>query len=52
MIARGRVLRPGRTLTVCAGDVVALIEGIEKPVATMIATMMAVHERPDMPHGM
>jgi acyl-coenzyme A thioesterase PaaI-like protein len=52
MIARGRVLKPGRTLTVCAGDVVALVDGNEKPVATMLATVMAVHERPDMPHGM
>lgn len=52
MIARGRVLKPGRTLTVCAGDVVALVDGNEKPVATMLATMMAVYERPDMPHGM
>jgi acyl-coenzyme A thioesterase PaaI-like protein len=52
LIARGRVLRPGRSLTVCACDVVALVDGNEKPVATMLATMIAVSERPDMPHGM
>jgi len=49
MIARGRVTKPGRTITVCAGDVVALSGGKEKLVATMLATMMAVRERPDLP---
>ena len=49
MIARGRVTKPGRTITVCAGDVVALSGGKEKQVATMLATMMAVRERPDLP---
>lgn len=44
MIGRGRVMRPGRTLTVCAGDVIAVSEGGEKLVATMLATMMAVPE--------
>lgn len=38
-IARGRVLRAGRTITVCAGDVSALRDGRESPVATMLATM-------------
>jgi uncharacterized protein (TIGR00369 family) len=52
MIARGRVLRPGRSLTVCSADVVALIDGKHKPVAAMLATMIAVNERPDLPHGM
>lgn len=42
MIARARVLRSGRNLSVCAGDVFALIDGKEKLVATMLATMMAV----------
>jgi uncharacterized protein (TIGR00369 family) len=40
MIARGRVLRPGRTLTVCSGEVVAVTAGEEKTVAAMLATMM------------
>jgi acyl-coenzyme A thioesterase PaaI-like protein len=43
MIARGRVLRPGRTLTVCSGEVVAITGkngGEEKPVVAMLATMM------------
>jgi uncharacterized protein (TIGR00369 family) len=46
MIARGRVLRPGRTLTVCSGEVVAVraLEkaGEEKTVLAMLATMMRI----------
>lgn len=45
MIARGRVTKPGRTITVCTGDVYAYRDGQEKLVATMMATMMALHER-------
>lgn len=41
LIARGRVLKPGRTLTVCQGEVHAVTEGKEKLVATMLATMIA-----------
>jgi uncharacterized protein (TIGR00369 family) len=50
MLARGRVIRPGRTVTVCAGDVVAVIAGTEKLVATMLATMATVsREGRDLP---
>ncbi len=42
LIARGRVVRPGRTLTVCAGEVIAQHQGKAKTVATMLATMMAL----------
>lgn len=42
MVARGRVLRLGRTITVCAGDVIAVDRGTEKPVATLLATMMRI----------
>ncbi|MBM3218857.1 MAG: PaaI family thioesterase [Candidatus Rokubacteria bacterium] len=42
MVARGRVIRPGRTVTVCAGDVVAIDGRTERPVATLLATMMRV----------
>jgi len=45
MIARGRVTKAGRTVTVCAGDVFAFSDGMEKLIATMLATMMAVRER-------
>lgn len=44
-VAVGRVARPGRTLTVTAGDVVAESDAGSKPVATMLATMMAVSAR-------
>src|SRR5438067_5352570 len=40
--AHGRVIRAGRTLTVCRADVVAITDTIEKLVATMTGTMMTV----------
>jgi uncharacterized protein (TIGR00369 family) len=46
MIARGRVTRPGRTLTVCAGEVWAATGGEETLVAALLGTMMAVRGRP------
>ena len=45
VVARGRVLRAGRTLTTCAGDVFAVEGGEERLVLTMLATMMAVRGR-------
>jgi uncharacterized protein (TIGR00369 family) len=48
LLARGRVLRPGRTLTVCTGEVVALEGERETLVASMLATMMAVRGRPGL----
>jgi uncharacterized protein (TIGR00369 family) len=47
-IATGRVIKPGRTLTVCSGDVLAVDEGTEKIVATMLATMMRLEEKEDL----
>jgi len=41
-VARARVVRSGRNLTVCAGDLYALKGEGEKLVATMLATMMTV----------
>jgi uncharacterized protein (TIGR00369 family) len=43
--AVGRVVKPGRSVTVCAGDVFAYIGGQEQLVATMLATMMTVRGR-------
>jgi uncharacterized protein (TIGR00369 family) len=40
--ARGRVVRAGRTITVCRADVVAITDGAEKLIATMTGTMMTV----------
>jgi len=42
LVARGRVMKPGRTVTVCAGDVYAMTGGGEKLVATMLVTIMTV----------
>jgi uncharacterized protein (TIGR00369 family) len=39
-IARARVLKPGKTLTVAQADVFAITEEGEKQVATMLATMI------------
>jgi uncharacterized protein (TIGR00369 family) len=44
--ARGRVTKAGRRVSVCAGDVFAASGGKEKLVATMLATMMTVHDDP------
>ncbi|HKP53743.1 MAG TPA: PaaI family thioesterase [Chloroflexia bacterium] len=53
-IARGRVVRAGRTIVVCSGDVIEVREGEREEygegepgvvVATMLATMMVVQDR-------
>ncbi len=41
-LARGRVIRPGKTLSVCTAEVTAYHRGQAKTVATMLATMMAL----------
>jgi uncharacterized protein (TIGR00369 family) len=45
IIARGRVIRAGRTVTVCWADVTAYDADSERLVATMVATMMTVRDR-------
>jgi uncharacterized protein (TIGR00369 family) len=46
-VARGRVVKPGRTIMVCTGEVVAEREdGARQTVALMQATMMVVRDRP------
>jgi len=47
-IARARVLRAGRTLTVSTGDVFAVKRGEERLVATMLATIMVLKDRPGL----
>ena len=42
LVARSRVVRAGRNVTVCAGDAFMLTGGREKIVATMLGTMMTV----------
>ena len=48
LIARGEVLRPGRTLTVTRAEVVVVKDGDEKPCAAMQQTIMRIVGRPDV----
>jgi len=48
LIARGRVIRGGRTIAVCQAEGSMLADGKETPVATMIATVMTIRDRPDV----
>jgi uncharacterized protein (TIGR00369 family) len=42
LIARGSVIRAGRTLSVCRADVFALQDGAEKMCATLLTTIMVL----------
>ena len=48
LIARARVVRAGKTLTVCAGDAFAETDGTEAVIATMLATVMAIEQHDDL----
>jgi uncharacterized protein (TIGR00369 family) len=48
MRAVGRVIKPGRTLVVCTGEVIAVAGGAETVVALMQATMMAIRGREEL----
>jgi uncharacterized protein (TIGR00369 family) len=51
-VARAEVLKPGRTLMAVRADVSCVSEGgAEELAATMLATMMCVRDRPDVPAG-
>jgi uncharacterized protein (TIGR00369 family) len=47
-VARGRVLRPGHTITVCQAEVSAVQGGGEKVVAVLMATVMTLLDRPGL----
>ncbi|WP_416899365.1 MAG: PaaI family thioesterase [Minwuia sp.] len=47
LIARGTVLKPGRTLTVCEAKVAAVTGGEETLIATALVTMICLDGRPD-----
>jgi len=49
ILARGQVIKPGRTLTVVQADAYALRDGAEALVATSIQTLMTVAGRADAP---
>jgi uncharacterized protein (TIGR00369 family) len=44
-IARGRVVKPGQTVTVCNGEVFAVTNGQEKLIASMLTTMISLRDR-------
>ena len=48
LIARGRVLRAGRTISVCQADATMRSGSHETPIATMLATIMTVRDRSDV----
>jgi len=50
-LARGMVVKPGKTITVCSGEVFALGAEESKPIATMTATMMTLQGRPGVSAG-
>lgn len=44
-VARGKVMKPGRIISFCAGEVFAISEADPKLVATISATMMTIERR-------
>ena len=48
LLARGEVVRPGGSITVCKGNVTAFDGSEELVVATMLATMMMLPNHPDL----
>ncbi len=49
--AVGRVVKPGRTLTICDVEVFAVQDGQEKICAKLLGTLMTLHGKPDAPPG-
>jgi len=48
-VARAEVVRPGRTLIVVETGIAAQSDGLEKPIAKMLATMICMQDTPDRP---
>lgn len=51
LVARGRVLKPGRTLVITSVDVFACSGEVQKLSATMLQTLMTMRGRPDAPRS-
>ena len=51
LVSRARVLRPGRTLTVCRSDVFGVTGAEEKHCATALVTLIALPGRADEPEA-
>ena len=45
LLARGRVVKAGRTLTLAQTEVFAEADGMERLIALLTATMMAIEDR-------
>lgn len=48
IVARAKVVKPGRTISVVSGEVFALRDGQEHLCTTMVGTMMVVKDRPGL----
>ena len=51
LLAHGRVVKPGRALTVCAGEVYAVGGAAPKAVAAMLGTMVTVPDAAEVSEG-
>ena len=51
LIATGRVVKPGRTLTICEAEVVVVKNGTRTICARGLETMIRLDGRPDRPSG-
>jgi uncharacterized protein (TIGR00369 family) len=51
LVAVGRVLKPGRTLTVCELEVSAITDGVAKTCAVGMQTLICLHGQPDVAAG-
>jgi len=49
LISRARVIKPGRTLTICRPEVFVVKKGVQTLCATALMTLMALHGKSDMP---
>lgn len=47
LIARGRVIRPGKNLVITKADVFVSRNGAERQCAVLLQTLMCMHKRPD-----
>lgn len=47
---RGKVLKPGKTLTFCSAAAIAEDNGVKREVASMTGTLMAIYDRPGITH--
>lgn len=50
-LAKGTVVKPGKTITFCSGEVYALNADSQKLIATMTSTMMRLQDRPGVTEG-